>query len=162
MSNANTELTHTVKANTDAFMALSKIAMSSIEQLTALNLNTTRSLLEQSATATEAMLESNGALPSAKAKKTTSLAVSESATGYFRGLQDIAAETQEAMTKLVTTYLASQANGSSHNAGWLKGFDAFNGFGQQFSAFTEANRKAMTDITSRVVNQTTAHSRKSA
>lgn len=162
MLNTNSEMIHAIKANTDVFMAFSKIAISSIEQLTALNLSTTRSSLEESAAAATSLLESNASMPSSKANKATSLAVSESAAAYFRSVQDIATEAQEETTKLISTYLASQGNGSSQHAGWLKGFDAFKGFGQQLSAFTEANRKTMADVTSRVVNQTNVHSRKSA
>jgi hypothetical protein len=162
MLNTNSDMIHAIKANTDAFLAFSRIAFYSIEQLTTLNLSTTRSSLEESAVAATSMLESNGAAPSSKTKKAASLAVSESAAGYFRGVQDIATEAQEEITKLMTTYLSSRDNGSSHHAGWLKGFNAFNGFGQQLSAITEANRKAMTDATARVVNQSNVHSQKSA
>jgi phasin family protein len=162
MLNTSSEITHAINANADVFMAFSKIAISSIEQLTTLNLNATRNSLEESAAVAASMLESNGSMPSAKAKKATSLAASEGVADYFRSVQDIATEAQEELTKLMTTYFASQGNGASLQTGWLKGFDAFNGYGQQFSAFTEANRKAMTDVTSRVVNLANVPSRTSA
>lgn len=162
MLNTNAEVTHAIKANIDAFMAFSTIAFSSIEQLTTLNLSTTRNSLEESAAAAAAMLEANGAMSSSKAKKAAPLAMSEIATAYFQSVQNIVTEAQKETTNLVTAHLASQGNGSSHHAGWLKGFDAFNDFGQQFSAFAEANRKTLTDITSRAVNQTKVHSRISA
>ena len=162
MLNTNSEMIHAIKANTDAFMAFSKIAISSVEQLTLLNLSTTRSSLGESAEAATSMLKSNGYMPLSKAKKASSLAVSENAASYFRSVQDIATEAQQETTKLITSYLESQGNGSGQHAGWLKGFDVFvNGFGQQFSAFTEANRKAVTDVTAQVANQTHVHSKKS-
>lgn len=162
MLTTSSEITHAIKANTDALMGFSKIAFSSIEQLTSLNLSTARSALEESAEAAASMLESNESVPSSQAKKANPLAVSESASRYFRSVQAIATEAQVELTKVMTAYLASQGNGSSQAAAWLKGFDAFSGFGQQFSAFTEANRKAMTDVTARVANQTKVDSRKSA
>jgi len=162
MLNTSSDITRAIQTNVDAFMAFSKIAISSVEQLTTLNLSTTRNSLEENAAAAVLMLESNGAMSSSKAKKAAPLAVSEIASAYFRSVQDIATEAQEEITNLMTTYLASQGNGSSEHAGWLKGFDAFNGFGQQLSAFTEDSRKAMANVTSQVVNQTNMHSRKAA
>lgn len=162
MLNTSSEITNVIKENTDTFMAFSKIAFSSIEQLITLNLSTTRSLLEENATAAASVLDSNGAISSSKAKKATSLAVSETAADYFRSVQDIATKAQEEVGQLMTTYLASQSNRLSHPAGWLKGFDAFSSVGQQVSALTEASRKAMTDVTSQVVKQTNVQLRKSA
>ncbi|MBK7645844.1 MAG: phasin family protein [Betaproteobacteria bacterium] len=162
MLNTSSDMVHAIKANTDAFMAFSEIAISSMEKLTALNLSATRSSLEESAASATSMLELKGAMPSSKAKNAVPLAVSESVTAYFQSVQEIATEAQQEITKLITTYLASPGNGLSNHAGWLKGFDAFKGIGQQFAAVTEANRKAMTDITSRVVNQANMTSKKSA
>jgi len=104
------------------------------------------------------MLESNGAMHVSKTNKATPLAVSESATAYFRNVQNIATEAQDELRKLMTAYLASH----SLQSGWLKGFDVFKGFGQPFAAFAEVNRKAMTDAASQLVNQTTLPSRKAA
>lgn len=162
MLNTNAEITQALNANTDAFMAFSKIAISSIEQLIALNLSCTRSSLEASAATPVMLLESTGAMSSSKAKKAAPLAVSEIATTYFQSLQEIVTGAQEETTKLITTYLASHGNASSHDAGWLKGFDVVKGLGDQISAFSEASRKAMTDVTSGVVKQTNVHSRKAA
>lgn len=159
MLNMSPEMIHGIKTNTDTFMALSKIAFSSLEQLTALNLSTTRSSLEEGASS---ILQSNGALSSPKAKQTTPLAAGESTAAYFQGVSDIANETYHETTKLMTAYFASTGTGPSHNAGWLKGFAAFNGFGDKLSAFTEANSKAMADVTKRVANQANALSKKSA
>ena len=149
MLNTNSEMIQTIKANTDAFLKFSNILFSSIEKLTELNLSMTRSSLEESAAAATLMLESNASMPSSKAKKLISADVSESAAAYFGSVREIASEAQEETTKLMKTYLATQGNGSSQHAGWLKGLDAFSHFGQQFSAFTDTNRKALTDITSR-------------
>lgn len=160
--NTNAEMSHAITANTDAVMAFSNIMISSAEQLTTLNLSATRRLLEESAAAAASMLESNGSMPSSKQKKATHLGVSDSAAAYFQSAQEIAKEAQDAIAKVMSNYLAAQSNGSSRPAEWLKGFDAFKAFGQPFYAFSEANRKAMTDVTSRLVNQTNGHSRKSA
>jgi hypothetical protein len=162
MQNTSADMIHAIKANTEAFMAISRIALSSIEQLTTLNLSTTRISLEEGAAAAVSMIEQNGAAPSANTKKATSIAASERTANYFRCVQDIASEAQEETTKLINAYLSSQGDGTGHQAGWIKGFDVFNGYGQQLSAFTEANRRVMANVTSRVVNKTNQHSRTSA
>ncbi len=156
------EMINGIKTNTDAFMAFSKIAMSSVEQLTALNLRTTRSSLEESTAAAASMLDSNGGTSSSKATGTLSLAASEGVAAYFRSVNEIASEACQESTKLMAAYLASPGLGSSHKPGWLKGFDAFNSFGQQFSAMTEANSNAIADVTARVANHTNMHAKKSA
>lgn len=162
MLNMSPEMIHGIKTNTDAFVALSKIAFSSVEQLTTLNLRTTRTSLEESAAAASSLLESNGTQSSSKTTRKIPLVAGESAADYFRGVNDIATEACHETTKLMTAYFASPYLGLSDSAAWFNGFEAFNGFGQKLSAFTEANSKAMADVTKRVVNQTNALSRKSA
>lgn len=161
MLNTNAEMIQAIKVNTDAFMQFSKIAISSIEQLTSLNLSTTRSSLEARASATASLLASNGALPPSRDKTATPLAASERAAAYLSGVQDIANEVQEAFTKVMTAYLSAPGNGSNLHAGWLTGFDAFKSMGQQFSALKEANSKVMSDLTARAGNQTNLRSQKS-
>lgn len=162
MLNMNPEMIHGIKTNIDTFLGLSKIALSSVEQLTTLNLSTTRSSLEVSVAATASILESNGAQSSSKATRKIPQVAGEGAADYFRGVNDIATEACQETTKLMTAYFASPYPGLINSAGWFKGFEEFSGLGQKLSAFTEANSKAMADVTKRVVNQTNALSRKSA
>jgi phasin family protein len=161
MLNMSPEMIDGIKTNTDAFMAFSKIAMSSVEQLTTLNLQTARKSLEESTATAASILESKDAL-SSRATQALPLAASEGVAAYFRGVNDIANEACQETTKLMTTYLASAGPVSKHKAGWLQGFDVFNGLRQQLSAITETNTKAIADVTARVANQANAHSKKSA
>ena len=151
-----------MKANTDAFMAFSNIAISSAERLTTLNLNAARAVLEESVAASGSMLASNGLTIPAKAKKAIPEAATRNALAYFQNVQDIARETQQEVTKLMTSYFASQGNGSKYSAGWLNGFGALKSLAGQMTAMTDANRKAMTDVTSRVASATGSHSTRRA
>ena len=156
MLTTSPEMIQGIKTNADAFIALSRVAFSCVEQLSTLNLSTARKSLEESALVAASMLEMNGRLPSSKATLTTPLVAGESVATYLRGLNDIATEGYQETARLMTTYFASPSFGSSHSVGWFKGFEGLNGFGQNFSALMAANNMAMADVTKRAANQTNA------
>lgn len=162
MLNISPEQIDAIKTNADTVMAFSNIVYSSFERLTTLNLNATRALLEESAAASSLMLESNGSTSSTKAKKATPEAATQNAVAYFQGVQELTTETQQELTQLMTSYIATQGKVANPSAAWLKGFDVFKSLGHQVSAITEANRKAVADVTSRVVSATATQSAKRA
>lgn len=161
MLSVNHEQIDVIKTNADAFMALSNIAISGAERLSTLNLNAMRTLLEGCVAASTLMLESNGSTAPAKAKKALPDAT-RYAVAYFQNVQEIATEAQQEATKLMTSYFASQGNGSNPNLGWLKGVEAFENLANQMNTMTEVNRKAMADVTSKVASTTISHSAKRA
>lgn len=162
MLSVSPEQIDAMKTNTDAFMAFSNIAISSAERLTTLNLNAARAVLEESVAASSSMLESNGSTVPSKVKTAIPETATRNALAYFQNVRDIATETQQEVTKLMTSYFASQGNGSNHSAGWIKGFEAFKSLANQMTAMTDANRKAMVDVTSKVASATGSHSMKRA
>ncbi|MBS1157815.1 MAG: phasin [Proteobacteria bacterium] len=144
-----------VKVNVDAFMALSEIGLSSLERLTALNLNATRSALEQGvATAAKAPAKDIKSIPDLQSLIPGEAA--KNAAAYLKSVQEIAAETQKDVIALMSSYFA-QNKGAGIGAGWEKGFETFKGFGQQIVSMTEANRKAIGEATSQVAAAATAH-----
>lgn len=151
-----------IKSNADAAMAFSNIVYSSLERLTTINLNATRALLEESAAASSLMLEASGTARPGKAAKAIPEAATQKAVAYFQGVQELATETQQELARLMTSYLATQGQVTNPGVVWLKGFDAFNSLGQQFGAITEANRKTVADVTSRLAGATASHSAKRA
>lgn len=151
-----------IKTNGDTVVAFSNIVYSSFERLTTLNLNATRALLEESAAAASLMLESNGSTASAKASKAIPEAATQNAVAYFQGVQELSTETQQEVTQLMTSYLATQGKVANPSAAWLTGFDVLKSLGHQVSSITEANRKAVADVTSRVVSATASQSAKRA
>ena len=157
MLTINPEQIDAIKSNADTVMAFSNIVYSSFERLTTLNLNVTRALLEESAAASNLMLEGNGSAKPAKARTAIPEAATQNVVGYFQDVQELTTETQQELTQLMASFLATQGKSANPTA-WLKGFDAFKNLGQQAGAIAEANRKAAADITSRVASASASSS----
>jgi hypothetical protein len=133
-----------VKINTDAFMALSKISLSSIERLASLNLNATRAILENGvSTASKIQTKDVSSLPDIQSLLPATAV--QSATAYLQGVQQIAADTQKEVTSLITAYFAAQGKGTNGTGDWKNGLDLFNHFSQKMMAMTAANGKAVAD-----------------
>lgn len=162
MQSLSPEQIDVIKTNADAAMAFSNIVYTSFERLINLNLSATRTLLEESAAASSLMLESNNSASSTKAKKAIPETATQNVMAYFQGMQELTTETQQELTQLMTSYFATQGSGANPSGAWLKGFDVFKSLGHQVSAITDANRKAVADVTSRVVSATASQSVKRA
>lgn len=141
--------------NVDAFRSLSEIGLSSLERLVALNLNATRSALEQGvATVAKVPAKDSKSIPDLQSLIPGEAA--NNAAAYLKSLQDIAAETQKEVVALMSSYFA-QSKGAGIGAGWERGFETFKGFGQKIVSMTETNRKAIGEATSQVAATATAH-----
>jgi phasin family protein len=162
MFTASPEQIDAVKTNTDAFMTLSKIAFSSAERLAALNLKVARAALKDSFAATSTMLQAKDIKELQGLQTSTPGATTENAVAYFRDVQEIAAETQKEVTKLMTSYTAQISEGSKANASWGKGFEMFKQVTSQITAVTDANIKAVGDATAQMAGSVAAHSKKVA
>ncbi|WP_265942457.1 phasin family protein [Dechloromonas sp. A34] len=163
MQSYSPEQIDAIKSNADTAMAFSNIVLSSFEHLINLNLSTTRTLLEESAAATSLMLESGNSTSSTKAQKAIPETATQNAMAYFQEVQELTTETQQELTQLMTSYFSAHGHGANPSAAWLKGFDGvFKSLGHQVSAITEANHKAMADVTSRVAKATASQSAKHA
>ena len=141
------ELANPVEINAHAFMTLSKLAFSSVERLATLNLNATRAALEGGSAAVGSLLRTGDAKQQQALLQGTPATVGSNAAAYLRGVQEIAAETQAEVARLISSYFPSQAKGSDPSAGCLKGFDMFKGFAQQITDMTAANIKLTGDAT---------------
>lgn len=148
-----------VKFNTESFSALSKIAFASVERLAALNLSAARSALDDGFAASSAMLQARDAkaLPGAASGK-----AAENAVAYFRDVQKIAADTQQEITKVVTSYSSHLGLGSNASASWSKGFEMFKGAADQITAMTAAGSKAVSDATAQMAGPVAPEPRKAA
>ena len=156
------ELINSVEINTQAFMTLSKIAFSSLERLATLNLNATRLAFEEGTSGFASLLQTKDAKKQQKVLGATPGKATNSAAAYLQGVQEIAADTQSEVTKLVTSYFSSQGRGANPSTGALKGVELFKGFAQQITDMTAANTKVVGDATARISSATTALARKGA
>ena len=156
MLSVSPELIDVMKNNANALVAFSNIALTGAERLTTLNLNAARSALTEGAAASRLMLHGEGAMTAPKALPETA---TKNALAYFQSVQEIAAETQQEVSKLMTSFLATQGNGMSEAANWFKGFEALKTLGHQMS---EANLKAMAGVTAKIASAKAPYSTKRA
>jgi hypothetical protein len=143
-------LNNAVEVNTEAFITLSKIAFSSLERLSTLNLNATRLALEEGASGFTSLLQAQDARTQQKLLGATPEKVTNNAARYLQGVQEIAAETKSEVIQLISSYFSSQGGSSNLSMGHLKGFEVFKDFAQQVIDMTAANTRAAGDSMARI------------
>lgn len=89
------------KASVEALLNLANTAFASAERFAALNLNTARSLLEDSVANTKALLGAKDVQELMSLQTTLAQPSVEKAVAYSRSLYEIAAQTQEEISKIV-------------------------------------------------------------
>lgn len=101
MHNVSEQLSNANKAGVETFVAIANTTFGGFERLAALNLNAVRSLLDDSAIATRALLDAKN--PQALISLQASLAQPgvEATTAYTRSVYEIASETQGALSSVV-------------------------------------------------------------
>jgi phasin family protein len=156
------EQIESVKANTDAFLTLSKIAFSSIERLSALNLSVAKAALEESMAAASAALQIKDPKELYSLRNPVPGKALETAATYLRDALAITVDTQKQVTTLMTAIVPSLIGNSNADASWNQGFKLMNQFAQQVSAMTVANTKAVGEATTQMTAPIASHARKAA
>lgn len=95
------QFAETNKANIEALLNLANTAFASAERFAALNLNTARTLLEDSVANTKALLSVKDVQELINLQTTLAQPGVEKAVAYSRSLYEIAAQTQEEISKIV-------------------------------------------------------------
>ncbi len=162
LSTTTPEQLRAVKAHNDALMALSQIAFSGVERLTALNLNVARAALEDGLTASNSLLQVKGVNELKQLHNPFIGPATDKATAYFRSVQEITAESQEQISRVLKSYFAILGMGAAANAGWSAGFDMLDKIARQTNSMVEANIKAVGDTTAKMAAATSPHPRKAA
>lgn len=173
------------KSNVEASLTLANTIFASAERLAALNLNTARSLIEQSAANVKALLgvkdvQSLVSLQAAQAQPAIDKAIA-----YSRGIYEIATDTKEEIAKIVEVQFADanekvtsivdkalksapagsetavatirQAIGAANSA-----YDSINKVAKKFSEIAEANVSAASDATLKAAAKVTQTAKKAA
>lgn len=146
--------------NADTFLAITKIALSSVERLAMLNLNATRSALENSFSKSVPTLDAKGGKDLHNEIAAMPTTVGNNAVAYMQGVQEIAADTQREMAKLMNAYFSEGALGTKSSEGWNKGFEMFKNFGQQMSSLTDANTRIASETGNRIASSVSAAAKK--
>jgi hypothetical protein len=157
MPNASPNLA-AVRLNTEAFLELSKIAFSTVERLTALNLGATRAAFEAGVASSTSVLQT----ANLGTQQGPGASLPENSAAYLRDVREIAVESQKEITKLTASYFTGQGATAEPGGDLLKGFEVFKGFAQQITAMTEANSKAVGDAAAHIAGMTAPFSKKAS
>ncbi|MDR0996389.1 MAG: phasin family protein [Zoogloeaceae bacterium] len=173
----------TNKAAVDSILALANTALASAERIAALNLNTARSVLEDSVANTKALLGAKDVQEALSLQSSMAQPSVEKAVAYTRSVYEISAQTKEELAKLVEAKFAdfqkqiaavldqaskSSPAGSDVAVAAVKSaisaanaaFDNMNKAAKQVSEIAEANVAAATNATVKAVGATTAAGKK--
>ncbi|MBV2235867.1 MAG: phasin family protein [Sterolibacterium sp.] len=179
MFNTTEQFTATNKANIETLLNLANTAFASAERFAALNLNTARSLLEDSVANTKALLGVKDVQELLALQTTLAQPSVEKAVAYSRSLYEIAAQTQEEISKIVeaqfteanktVTSALDQASknapaGSDVAVAAVKSaiaaansaYDSISKAAKQVAEITEANVAAATNATVKAVGSASA------
>ncbi|OQA34046.1 MAG: Phasin protein [Betaproteobacteria bacterium ADurb.Bin341] len=171
------------KAAIDSLLSLANTALASAERIAALNLNTARSVLEDSVSGAKAVMSAKDAQEALTIQASLAQPNVEKAVAYSRSVYEISAQTQEEVTKMLEAQfgdfqkqiaaLLDKASKSapagsdvavaavkSAIAAATSAFDNMNKAAKQVAEITEANVAAATNATVKAVSSTTGSKKK--
>lgn len=161
MHTTTPEQIRAAKTYTNALMALSQVAFSGVERLAALNLNLARTALEDGLAVSNSLMQLKDVSELEKLQNSISGPATEQCAAYFRSVQEIADDSQQQITKLLTSYFATLGFDATARAGSNAGFDMFSKFVDQTNSMFAANAKAVGDAT-KMMAPATPHPKKAA
>ncbi|MGL5631160.1 MAG: phasin family protein [Azovibrio sp.] len=162
------------KAAVDSLLSLANTALASAERVAALNLNTARSVLEDSVSNTKALMGAKDVQEAMSLQASLAQPNVEKAVAYTRSMYEISAQTKEDLSKVVESQFAdfqkqvsglldratkSSPAGSDVAIAAVKSaisaansaFDSMNKAAKQVSEIAEANVAAATNATVKAV-----------
>jgi phasin family protein len=171
------------KATVDSLLSLANTALASAERIAALNLNTARSLMEDSVSGAKALMGAKDVQEAMSIQASLAQPNVEKAVAYSRSVYEISAQTQEELSKMVeaqfgdfqktvATLLDQAAKSApagsdvavaavkSAIAAANSAFDNMNKAAKQVAEIAEANVAAATNATVKAVGATAAASKK--
>lgn len=185
MSNPNLEqLAAAQKANVEVMMALLRTAFNGVERLTALNMSATRDFFANTVANTQQLMAAKDANTIAKLNGELAKPNLEKVVDYSRSVYDLVADMQKEITSVMEAQYSSFTKSASSAVEKAKGapvggdvfaatmqsmlnastqaFDSMNSLSKQLSDIAEANVKAASTATTKVVSATTAAAKKTA
>ena len=165
------------KANVETMLTLANAAFASAERLTALNLNTARSIMEDGVANTKAMLAVKDVQELMNLQTSLAQPIVEKAVAYARSVYEITSQSQEEVSKVMESQVAEINKGvasaldkaaksapagsdvavaavKSAIAAANSAYDSMNKAAKQVAEMTEANVAAATNATVKAVSTT--------
>lgn len=162
MHTTTSEQLRAVNTYSKVLMALSQVALSGVERLAALNLNTTRTALEDGFAASNSLLQMKDVRDLKNLQNAIGAPAAEHCAAYFRSVQEIAGDSQQQIAQLLTSYFATLGFDASAKAGSNAGLDLFATFLKDTNSMFEANAKALGEATTKMMAPVTSHPKKAA
>lgn len=179
------QITAASKANIETLLSLTNSAFANAERLAALNLNTARSILEDSVTNAKSLLAVKDVQELVTLQTSMAQPLVEKAVAYARSVYEIASQSQEELSKVfegqvaelnkgVATALDKAAKSApagsdvavaavkSAIAAANSAYDSFSKAAKQAAEIAEANVAAATNATVKAVSTTTKAASKKA
>ena len=162
MNMARHEQINDPKINSDAMMAMSKIALSSIERIAALNLHTARAVLQ------DGIKSASTAASTKDVKELQHIGnpmlghAAQSTAAYLHSALGIAAETQAQATKVMVAYFSQINDGAIGRGGLTNGVEILKQVSSQFSDMVNAGTKAVDDAVTQTAASVASHSKKTS
>jgi phasin family protein len=151
-----------VKANTEAFLTLSKITFAGMARLSALNVKVARSAQAETMATSNAVAQIKDLNELFDLRHSVSETALETASTYLRDAQAIAVDTQKQVTTLITSYIPSIVGNLNTDASWNQGFKLMNQFAQQMTAMTVTDIKTAGEVTTPITAPVVTDARKAA
>lgn len=162
MNTARHEKINDHNINSDAMMAMSKIALSSIERMAALNLHTARAVFEDGITSSSTVAKTKDVKELQQISNPMLGHAAQSTAAYLHSAMGIAAETQAEATKVIVAYFSQINGGAKGRGGLINGVEIFKEVSNQFSAMANAGTEAVADAVKHTAATVTALSRKTS
>ena len=162
MNMARHEQINDPKINSDAMMAMSKIALSSIERIAALNLHTARAVLQ------DGIKSASTAASTKDVKELQHIGnpmlghAAQSTAAYLHSALGIAAETQAQATKVMVAYFSQINDDAIGRGGLTNGVEILKQVSSQFSDMVNAGTKAVDDAVTQTAASVASHSKKTS
>lgn len=162
MNMARHEQIHDPKINSDAMMAMSKIALSSIERIAALNLHTARAVLQDGIKSASTAASTNDVKELQHIGNPMLGHAAQSTAAYLHSALGIAAETQAQATKVMVAYFSQINDGAIGRGGLTNGVEILKQVSSQFSDMVNAGTKAVDDAVTQTAASVASHSKKTS
>ncbi|WP_323001346.1 phasin family protein [Denitromonas sp.] len=163
MSNTQRDITvASTTAAVDAFLALSSVYWTSVEDISALNLKTARETLDDYASAAKALSAPVSGKDYSKVLSGLGQPMYEKALDHSRSMRDIMTRTQREMSAVLTKQLARPPVAWAGAGDWNELSSLFAKGIQQFTARSAENFSAASDATDKVIAATTSAAKRAA
>lgn len=162
MQTTTTDQARNIETYTNAVGALSEIAFSNVERLTALNQKVARAALHDCLTVSTNLLAVRSMNALQNLQNSSAKPALAQFADYMYSVQSIAAESQKRVGNVLNAYFGTLAMSSTADANIQAGFDLLSKLAGQTREMVDENVKAASDAGNKIASAVTPHPKKAA